>query len=169
MENQIVNRVAASSLVTFDLEELYVPGERVVFDLKDFLYQEIILREKDFRQHIKDHNWNFYKDKQVAMQCTVDAIIPTWAFMMVASALQPFAKSVVVGSLQDLETYLFLGQLQKVDWHKYLNAKVTVKGCSKVEVPTSAYVEAINKLNTVASSVMFGEACSTVPIFKQKK
>lgn len=168
MDNQIINRVTASPLVTFDLEELYVPGDRMIFDMKDFLYQEIILKEKDFRQHIKNHDWHFYLNKHVALQCSVEAIIPIWAFMLVASALQPFAQSVVVGSSQELEAYLFISQLQKIDWQKFRNAKVVVKGCSKVEVPPSAYVEVINKLSPVAFSIMFGEACSTVPISKKK-
>ncbi|MBS1559399.1 MAG: DUF2480 family protein [Bacteroidetes bacterium] len=168
MDDQIINRVTASPLVTLDLEELYVPGDRMVFDMKGFLYQEIILKEKDFRQHIKNHDWSSYLNKHVALQCSVEAIIPTWALMIVASALQPFAQSVVLGSLQELETYLFISQLQKVNWQEFMNAKVVVKGCSKVEVPPSAYVEVINRLSPVAFSIMFGEACSTVPISKKK-
>jgi len=168
MDEEIVNRVAKSNLVSFDLEELYVPGERVALDMKNFLYQELILKEKDFREHIKNHNWKFYKDKHVAVLCSVDAIIPTWAFMLISSALHPFAKSIVAGTLQELENLLFTQQLQIVDWQKFQNLKVVVKGCSKVNVPVFAYVEVVNKLKPLASSIMFGEACSTVPIYKKR-
>jgi hypothetical protein len=168
MENEIVNRVSNSQLVTFDLEELYTPGERIVFDIKHLLFQELILREKDFRDFIKDHNWTQYQNKFVAITCSADAIVPTWAYMLLASALQPHAQQVVFGSLQDLETKLFEQTLNKIDWQKFANAKVVVKGCSKVEVPVSIYVEATNKLRQLAQSIMYGEPCSTVPIFKRK-
>lgn len=168
MENEIVNRVSNSLLVTFDLEEFYTPGERIVFDIKHLLFQELILREKDFRDFIKDHNWAQYQNKFVAITCSVDAIVPTWAYMLLTSALQPYAQQIVLGSLQDLETRLFQQTLTKINWQKFSNAKVVVKGCSKVEVPVSIYVEATNKLRQVAQSIMYGEPCSTVPIFKRK-
>lgn len=168
MENEIVNRVSNSQLVTFDLEELYTPGERIVFDIKHLLFQELILREKDFRDFIKDHNWVLYQNKFVAITCSVDAIVPTWAYMLLASALQPYAQQIVFGSLQDLEARLFEQTLNNIDWQKFANAKVVIKGCSKVEVPISIYVEATNKLRQVAQSIMYGEPCSTVPIFKRK-
>jgi hypothetical protein len=168
MENEIVNRVSNSQLVTFDLEELYIPGERVLFDMKKLLYQELVLREKDFRDFIKSHEWTQYQDKLVAITCSADAIVPTWAFMLVSSSLQPYAAQVVFGNLLDLETDLFQQSLDKVDWEKYRNAKVVIKGCSKIEVPVSAYVLATNRLRPIALSIMFGEPCSTVPIFKKK-
>lgn len=168
MENEIVNRVSNSQLVTFDLEELYTPGERIVFDIKQLLFQELILREKDFRDFVKGHNWAQYQNKFVAITCSADAIIPTWAYMLLASALQPYSQEIIFGTLQDLEARLFEQTLNKVDWQKFTNAKVVVKGCSKVEVPVSIYVEATNKLRQVAQSIMYGEPCSTVPIFKRK-
>lgn len=168
MQNEIVNRVSNSQLVTFDLEELYTPGERVLFDVKNLLFQELILREKDFRDFIKDHNWAQYQNKLVAITCSADAIVPTWAYMLLASALQPYAQQVVFGSLQDLEARLFEQALNNIDWGKFTNAKVVVKGCSKLEVPVSIYVEATNKLRQVAQSIMYGEPCSTVPVFKRK-
>ena len=168
MQNEIVNRVSNSQLVTFDLEELYTPGERVLFDVKNLLFQELILREKDFRDFIKDHNWAQYQNKFVAITCSADAIVPTWAYMLLASALQPYAQQVVFGSLQDLEARLFEQALKNLDWGKFTNAKVVVKGCSKLEVPVSIYVEATNKLRQVAQSIMYGEPCSTVPVFKRK-
>ncbi|GHM99673.1 hypothetical protein WSM22_11630 [Cytophagales bacterium WSM2-2] len=169
MEEEIINKVSASSLVTFDLEELYVPGDRTLFDIKDLLFQGLILKEKDFRDFIKAHDWTQYTDKHVAIVCSADAIIPTWTFMLLTVALQPFAATVIFGSLEDLETQLFRRKLDAIEWQKYVHAKVVVKGCSKVPVPISAYVEVVNRLRPIASSIMFGEACSTVPLFKSKK
>ncbi len=168
MENELVNRVSNSQLVTFDLEELYTPGERVVFDVKSLLFQELVLREKDFRDFIKSHDWLQYANKYVAIMCSADAIVPTWAYMLLTSALQPHAALVIFGSLEDLEIILFKNALDQIDWQKYSNAKVVIKGCSKVEVPVSSYVEVTNRLRPVASSIMFGEPCSTVPVFRKK-
>jgi Protein of unknown function (DUF2480) len=168
MENEIVNRVSGSQLVTFDLEELYTPGERVLFDIKGLLFQEVILREKDIRDFIKSHDWSQYSNKYIAITCSADAVIPTWAYMLLTASLQPYATLVIFGSLLDLETILFKNALNKVDWERYSNAKVVIKGCSKVEVPVSSYVEVTNRLRPVASGIMFGEPCSTVPVFKKK-
>jgi hypothetical protein len=154
-ENEIVNRVANSSIISFDLEELYQPGERILLDIKDQLFQELILKEKDFRNFIKNHDWSQYKNKFVAVTCSVDAIIPNWAFMF--------------GSIDDLETKIFFEQLSFVDFSKFTNGKVVIKGCSKVNVPTAVYVEATRKLMPYASSIMFGEPCSTVPVYKKAK
>jgi hypothetical protein len=169
MEEQIVNRVAASNLITFDLEELYPLGDRVLFDIKDLLYQGLMLKEKEFRDFVKTHDWPRYTAKHVAVTCTADAIIPTWAFMVVAVALRPFAGTVFFGTIEELESHLFSQKLDQVDWNKFREAKVVVKGCSKVNVPVSAYVEAVNHLQPIVSSLMFGEPCSTVPLFKRKK
>jgi WD40 repeat protein len=165
---EILNRVSSSQLVTFDLEELYTPGERMLFDLKGLLFQELVLREKEFRDYIKSHNWSQYKNKFVAITCSADAIVPTWAFMLVSVSLQPYAQHIIFGTLKDLEQTLFQQALTKIDWSKYHNAKVVIKGCSKVEVPLTAYVEATSQLRAVATSIMFGEPCSTVPIYKKK-
>jgi hypothetical protein len=169
MEQQdlIINRVASSNLVVFDLEEFYQPGERVIFDIKDCLFQGIILKEKDFRDFIKTNDWSKYKDKFVAITCSADAIVPTWAYMLLTIALHPFAKHVVFGTSEDLEIDLFRRALQKVDWSKFQNAKVVVKGCSKVNVPVSIYTEATSNLTPYVSSLMFGEPCSTVPLYKR--
>lgn len=167
-EKEIINRVTGSSLITFDLEEYHQPGDRVLVDLKDQLFQGLILREKDLRDFIKTNDWSFYKDKFVAITCSVDAVIPTWAYMLVAIALKPFARAVVFGTLEKLEERLFDTALAKVDWEQFRNAKVVVKGCSKVEVPASAYVRTVAELQPIVASLMFGEACSTVPLFKRK-
>jgi hypothetical protein len=169
MDEQIINRVTSSSLITLDLEEMYTPGERVLFDIKDGLFQGLILKEKEFRDFVKNHDWAEYSGKHVAIICSADAIVPTWAFMLLATVLQPFARTVVFGTLDDLEENLFFQKLNLIDWKKFANEKVVIKGCSKVHVPVAAYVEATNRLRPFASSIMFGEACSTVPLFKQKK
>ena len=166
MEGEIINRVKNSSLVTLDLEELYIPGERVFFDIKPLLFQELILKEKDFRASLKSTNWSAYQEKHVAIGCSADAIIPTWAYMLISISLKPYAKTVFFGSLPDMEKQLFRTSLSKIDWSQFAQTKVVVKGCSKVEVPTEIYVEVATQLKDVASSIMYGEACSTVPLFK---
>ena len=168
-EKEIVNRVANSSLITFDLEELYQPGERVLLDIKSQLYQGLILKEKDFRDFIKTQDWSQYKNKFVAITCSEDAVIPTWAYMLLTSVLEPYVRAIVFGTLEDLETKIFFEALSKVDWNKFVNAKVVVKGCSKVEVPAAVYVEATRLLMPCASSIMFGEPCSTVPVYKKSR
>jgi hypothetical protein len=169
IDGQIVNRVSNSALITFDLEEFYQPGERIVIDIKDQLFQGLILKEKDFRDFIKTHNWSQYQNKFVAITCSEDAIIPTWAYMLISSALQPFARKIVFGTLDDLENKIYADVLSQIDWTKYDQAKVVIKGCSKVAVPLSAYVEVTQRLRPYAQSIMFGEACSTVPVFKRSK
>lgn len=167
-QNEIINRVANSTLITFDLEEYYVPGDRFLFDIKDQLHEGLIVREKDFREFIKTHNWSSFQDKLVAITCTTDAIIPTWAFILVAIALRPYARRIEFGSLNTLEERLFQEALTQVNWQQFRNQKVVIKGCSKVRVPESAYIFAVSKLQPVVSSLMFGEACSTVPLYKKK-
>src|SRR5688572_19653878 len=161
MEDQIINRVASSPLVTFDLERFHRPGVRVLYDIKDLLYQGLVLREKEFRDHVKHHDWSLYKDKFVAITCSADAIVPTWAYMLLTVALQPFAKRIFFGSIEEMEAGLFQEELAAIDWSQYRDAKVVIKGCSDVHVPPSAYVEATARLSAVASSVMYGEPCST--------
>ncbi len=172
MENpgdQIINKVAASSLVTLDLEEFYQPGERIVLDIKDQLFQGLILKEKDFREFIRNHDWAAYRGKYVSVCCSADAIVPTWAFMLLSISLQPYANKVVFGTEEDLETSVFLERLSAVDWQQFEGVKVVVKGCSKINVPQAVYVEAAFRLRPYAASIMFGEPCSTVPLFKKAK
>lgn len=168
-KDAIVNRVANSPLVTFDLEAYYHPGERILFDIKDLLYQELILREKDFRQHIKETDWSIYKGKNVAIWCSADAIIPTWAYMLLATRLAPYANMVIFGTLDDLEKALFQKAIAAIDLKRFMDKKVVVKGCSRIKVPDAAYVEITRLLTPLASSIMYGEPCSTVPLFKRPK
>jgi hypothetical protein len=165
---EVLNRVSSSSLITLDLEEFHSSGNRILFDIKEWLFQEQILKEKDFRALLKSHDWAQYKNKNVAIVCSADAIVPTWAYMLISIHLQPFVHKQVFGSLQDLETQLYLTALDQIDWQKFNHAKVVVKGCSKVEVPLAVYVEVSNRLTPLAASIMFGEPCSTVPLFKKK-
>lgn len=167
-EFEIKNKVAGSGLVELNLEDYYPKGERIVVDIKDQLWQGLILREDEFRAFIKETDWSYYQDKFVAITCTADAIIPLWAYMLVASAVEPFAKKVVFGDLKALETALFSQTLSKVNIEEYRDKRVIVKGCSKYPVPESAYIEITAMLRPIVKSIMFGEACSTVPVYKSK-
>ncbi|APG65756.1 hypothetical protein LPB136_10435 [Tenacibaculum todarodis] len=169
MSEEIINRVANSKLKTFDLEEIYPEGKRVVFDIKDWLFEELILKETDFRASVKNHDWSQYKRKFVAVTCSVDAIIPSWAFMLVAAELTPFANKVVIGNLELLETVLYQELLGFVDFKDFADAPVIIKGCADKPIPPSAFAFLIEKLQPIAKSIMFGEACSTVPLYKHKK
>ncbi len=166
MSDEIINKVASSGLVTIDLEELYPKGERVLFDIKPLLFQELILKEKDFREFIKQHDWAQYKDKLVAITCTADAIIPTWAYMLVSIALEPFAKKIVFGNLETIETVLFHEVLSAIDYSEYKGKRIVIKGCSNLPVSINAYVELAKNLRPFAKSIMYGEPCSTVPLYK---
>ena len=168
MEKEIINKVDQSGLIDFNLENYYPKGERVLIDVKNNLFQGLILREKDFRDFVKNENWEKYKDKFVAITCTADAIVPTWAYMLITTSLQPFAKKIVFGDLKTLETILFQESLSKINSEDFRDKKVCVKGCGSVPVPESAYVEITRILSPVVKSIMYGEACSTVPIMKSK-
>ncbi len=168
MDKEIVNKVVGSGLTEIDLAEFFPKGERVELDMKDFLFQGIVLKEKDFREAVKNLDGEKFRDKYVAIHCSADAIVPTWAYMLLAIALQPFAKSFVFGNLQTLETTIFQNELRSIDPEKYRNAKVVIKGCGDLPIPESAYVEITRILSPVAASIMYGEPCSTVPLFKRK-
>lgn len=168
IQENIVNKVAQSGLVSFDLAELYPQGERVLYDIKDNLFHGLILREKDFREFVKEHNWDQYAGKHIAITCTADAIVPTWAYMLLANRLAPVANTVVFGDLKLLETILFERELEKLDIEKYRDQRVVIKGCGEIAVPESAFIDLTVKLTNVSKSIMYGEPCSTVPIYKRK-
>lgn len=164
---EIVNKVAASGLVTINLEEFYPAGDRVSIDLADQLWQGLALREKDFRSWIQTHDWSQYQEKHVAVFCSVDAIIPAWAFMLVASALSDYAVTVVQGNRNELEEVLFRNIVDGLDLTVYQDKRCVVKGCSNLPVPQSAYTHLVMRLRPVVRSIMFGEPCSTVPVYKR--
>ncbi|WP_176723291.1 DUF2480 family protein [Roseivirga misakiensis] len=169
MEGEIVNRVANSPIVSIDLEEHYHAGERVVYDIADNLFQGMILREKDFREFVKSHDWNHYAGKNVALVCSADAIVPTWAYMLLTTKLEGVAHMIVMGSLETLEYALFKEALSKIDLEVLENRPVVVKGCGDLPVPESAYVEIARLLKPKVKSLMYGEPCSTVPLYKKPR
>lgn len=169
MEEAIVNRVANSPIVSIDLEDYYHKGERVVYDLVDNLFQGMILREKDFRDFIKSHDWSQYKNKNVALICSADAIVPTWAYMLLTTRLEGIANMVIMGTLEMLEFALFQQALSKLDLEALKDKPVVIKGCGELPVPESAYVEVTRLLRPVVKSLMYGEPCSTVPLYKKPK
>ena len=164
----IVNKVAESGLLTIDLEGLYLSGERVQIDISDWLFEGLVLREKDFRERLKATDWAAYAGKFVAIHCSSDAIVPTWAYMLLAAALSPFAKGVHFGEIEAMETALFNEALLKLDTSAYKDQRVVIKGCSGVKVPASAYLRLTAILQPVVKSIFYGEPCSTVPVFKRK-
>jgi hypothetical protein len=168
-EKTLVNRVAESGLITINLEKFFPEGEIAVFDLKDYLFMELILKEKDFREALKQHDWSQYRGKILLTYCSTDAIIPTWAYMLVVANAVPFAADVFQG---DEEAYLkaaFLRALAALDASQYDQQRIVIKGCSDKPVPAAAYVELTRKLQPYAQSIMFGEPCSTVPVFKRPR
>ena len=167
MSNEIVNNVANSQLVTIDLEDYYPKGERTCIDIKNWLFHELILKESDFREHLKNHNWSQYQNNFVALTCSSDAIIPSWAFMLITTYVTPLAKKIVVGNLETLETAIFYDIINNFSVENYKNKPVIIKGCANKPIPETAYIQLIEKLQPVSKSIMFGEACSTVPLFKR--
>ena len=166
--DEIVNKVAASGIVSIDLESFYDPAERVVFDIKPHLFMELILKEKDFRQFIKENDWSAFSGKIVGIVCSADAVVPTWAYMLVALALEPYAKRVFFGDLNDIENFLFSEKIAQLNVDSYKDARVVVKGCGEKPVPINAFVQLTTLLKPVAKSIMYGEPCSTVPLYKAK-
>ena len=165
---KILEKIKNRPLTTLNLEEFYDNGERVVFDLKDNLFQGLILREKDFRAFIKDHDWAQYEGKNVAITCSVDAIIQQWAFMLVAVRLEGIANMISFGDLAALEQKLFDGALSKINPEDYQDAKLVIKGCGDIQIPSYAYVEITRLLKPYVFSLFYGEPCSTVPLYKRK-
>lgn len=169
MEKEIINRVANSQLVTIDLEDFYPKGERVTVDISQWLFEGIILKEKEFRAHLKNLDPSKYSNSYVAIDCSTDAIVPGWAYMLVALQLKPTTKKVVVGSLEVLETLLFSEIIKDLNIEPYKNKPIIIKGCTNKPIPQNAYVLLAQKLQPIAKSIMYGEACSSVPLYKMKK
>ncbi len=169
MLGEIVNRVEQSGIITFDLKDFYPPFEVVVYDLKEDLFMEMILKEKDFREKVKNTDWSVYKGKGVAVLCSNDAIIPLWAYMILLSHLKEIASLTVVGSKEGVISTHYESVLAAHDWTQYQDKRVVLKGCSDVEIPLKIYGLATNYLLPHVKSLMFGEPCSTVPVYKAKK
>jgi len=169
MADEIINRVANSALITIDLEDFYPQGNRVSFDIKQWLFEGLILKEKDFRLAVKTHDWSQYQGEFVALTCSTDAIIPAWAFMLLTTHLEPFANKVVIGNLEVLENSIFQSIIDTMDASKFSDASVIIKGCSNKPIPPNAYVMLTSKLRPMVKSIMYGEACSSVPLYKKAR
>ncbi len=168
MPDEIINRVANSKLITIDLEDYYPEGQRVLLDIKNWLFKGFVLREKDFRHQVSEFDWTQYQDNYVALTCSSDAIIPGWAYMLLSIYLEPYAKKIVIGDLETLETSIYQDILNELDVTEFKDKPIIVKGCSKKPVPQNAYIMLTNKLKPFAKSIMYGEACSSVPLYKNK-
>ncbi|MCT4582304.1 MAG: DUF2480 family protein [Flavobacteriales bacterium] len=168
MEGEIINKVAKSGLITFNLEDYYPKGRRVIVDIEPFLWKGIVVKEKEFRKAVKAFDWAQYKGQYVALNCSADAIIPSWAYMLITIELMDYAHQVVLGDLEDLEKVMFVEALSKIDYTQYTDKRVIVKGCSHYPVPEMAYSYVIQQMKPYTKSLMFGEACSTVPLYKKK-
>ncbi|HCX23970.1 MAG TPA: hypothetical protein DHN29_18760 [Cytophagales bacterium] len=166
---EIVNRVANSSLVSLDFDEFIDQSEQAFFDIKDGLFQGMILREKDFRTYIKEYDWSQYQGKNVGVYCSVDAIVPTWAYMLVATKLDGVANKMVFGQQAELEKELIDEAISQILQKELRDAKVVIKGCGNLQSRDYAFFELTKKLTPIVSSIMYGEPCSTVPVFKRKK
>ncbi len=169
MATAIVNKVAQSGLKIFDLEALYPDGKRMLLDIKAWLDEGMVLRERAFRQQLRDHDWSIYQGAYVAVYNSAAALIPAWTYMLVTTFLQPHAKGVVQGDLEALESALCYAALHDLDVSPYRDARVIIKGCAHKPIPQAAFVALIQKLLPISQSIMYGEACSTVPLFKRKK
>jgi len=168
IQDKIINKVAQSGLLTIDLAH-YAPTQDIVeYDIKDNLFHGLILKEKDFREFVKNHDWSQYSGKTVAITCSSDAIVPTWAYMILANKMTPYAQDVSFGTKDDIYRDLFLKTLHEMDYTPYTDQRVVIKGCGDIPVPESAFVLFTNKLTPIVKSIMYGEPCSTVPVYKRK-
>ncbi|MAZ36691.1 DUF2480 family protein [Salibacteraceae bacterium] len=169
MNNEIINKVAKSGLIQLDMADFFPIEEIIEYDIAQNLWQEIALKEKDFRAFIKENDWSTYQNKHVALTCSVDAIIPSWAYMLLSSALQEFAVTIHFGSKQEVEQQLLLQAIRSINSNEYQDTRIVIKGCGDRTVSEAAWVEITNKLQPFAKSLMYGEPCSTVPVYKRPK
>ncbi|UEG50737.1 DUF2480 family protein [Ferruginibacter lapsinanis] len=168
MEEVFVNKVSESGLVTLDLEEYYPKEEIAVFDLKDYLFMGLILKEKDFREALKSLDVSVFADKIVAVTCSADAVIPMWAYMLVATYLQPVATEIIYGTAEEVKRQILFQRIGTINVSEFTDKRVVIKGCGELPIGEQAYLEATKLLRPVVKSIMYGEPCSTVPIFKKK-
>ena len=169
MEEVFINKVEESGIITLDLEQFYPKEETAVFDMKEHLFMGLILKEKDFRETMKSLDLNPYKEKNIALTCSADAVIPVWAYMLVVSYLQPVAREIIFGDADFLHKTLFLKNIDKINTADYADKRVVIKGCGELPITEAAYVGITNLLRPVAKSIMYGEPCSTVPIYKKPR
>ncbi|HEY2728029.1 MAG TPA: DUF2480 family protein [Parafilimonas sp.] len=168
IKEMIANRVEASGLITLNLEDFYPKDPIKIFDIKDYLFRGLIIKEKDFREALKNTNWSEYENANVAVTCSADAIIPVWAYMLIATYLQPFAKNIILGDEQKLIEKILLHNLDLINKEEYIDKRVVIKGCGDVKIPDSAYLAITALLQPYVKSIMYGEPCSTVPVYKRK-
>jgi hypothetical protein len=168
MSDAIVNKVASSGLITIDLEKYLPSGDTAIFDLKDHLFMGLILKEKDFREALKNLDWSVYQDKYVAVSCSADAIIPAWAYMLIAVYLKNVAKDIYVGTLSEMQKHLLLKNIAAINVNEFAGQRVVIKGCGDVNIESFAYAEITKMLLPAVKSIMYGEPCSTVPVYKKK-
>lgn len=168
MAAEFVNKVAESGLITLDLEKWFPRDGEAIFDMKDYLFMGMILKEKDFRESLKTIDWEIYRDKNVAITCSADAIIPVWAYMLVATYLEPVAKDFIMGDEKELHKTLFLKNIATINTNDYIDKRVVIKGCGETPIPDYVYMEITKRLRPVVKSIMYGEPCSTVPVYKKK-
>ena len=168
MDETLVNKVANSGLITIDLETFYPKEEIVGFDLKDHLFMGLILKEKEFRDALKNLDLSIYKDKYVALFCSTDAIIPVWAYMLIVSYLKPVAKDIYTGTIEEMQKTLFLKNISAIDSAEYKDQRIVIKGCGDTPIGNFAYAEITKILLPFVKSIMYGEPCSTVPVYKRK-
>ncbi|MEN8247929.1 MAG: DUF2480 family protein [Bacteroidota bacterium] len=167
MSNLVPINKDPRGLVTLDLEEFYHHGEHVIYDLRQNLFQDSIIREEEFRAFVSDYDWSQYEDKNVVITCSANAIIPTWTYMLLSSAIAPYANYVYYGDISDINDVLFKNALSKLDIEQFRNERVVLKGCGSKKVPLSAYVDIVRLLQPVVQSIMYGDPCSTVPIYRR--
>lgn len=168
MAEDIINKVEQSGLVNIELDSFLKGFDYKILDIKDQLFQEFVLKEKDFRDFVKDHNWAQYKDNVLGVYCSNDAIIPRWAYMLIASAAAPFTNQIIYGNEEKVKIDLINEAINNLNTDEFKDARVIVKGCSTINLPEQSYINITEKLQPVVKSLMFGEACSTVPIYKKK-
>jgi len=169
MADGIINKVAESGLISLDLEQWYPKQPIARFDIKDHLFMGMIVKEKEFRESLKQTDWSIYKDKAVAVTCSVDAIIPVWAYMLVTSYLQPVCTETYVGSEQELVKHLFLKNIDSADLSPYQDQRVIIKGCGETPIGEFAYMAISKRLLPLVKTLMYGEPCSTVPVYKKPR
>ena len=167
MSKEIINRVANSKIITIDLEDYYPNGQRHLLDIKNWLYKGLVLREKEFRSFVENFEWAKFNDGYVAVFCSSGAIIPTWAYLLIATKLKDNCVMNIVGNLDYLENYIFSEIIKSIDFSNFRDKSIVIKGCSKENIPIDAYSQLINRLKPIAKRIMFGEACSTVPLYKK--